>query len=245
MNILISMALLPAIALLIYIYRKDGVEHEPVRVIMKYLGYGALSVIPAIILELLISKFLGSENPYVSAFLEAFFVAALVEECCKYFFVRRCWKEPAFDYQFDAIVYAVTVSLGFAAVENVEYVLQYGPGTALVRAVTSIPGHAIFGVFMGYYFGMARFSASVGSKAGETHGRVFAVLIPILMHGTYDFFAMCMNFNEVFMLPFFAFLALLYGLGLHRVNRSAREDRRIVGTESSEIDDLINRFGKL
>lgn len=245
MNFLILIALLPAIALLIYIYRKDGIEHEPINVVLKYLGFGALSVIPAIILEMLLQHILYSANQYVAAFLEAFFVAALVEECCKYFFLRKCWNEPAFDYQFDAIVYAVTVSLGFAAIENIEYVLQYGVGTAMVRAVTSIPGHAIFGVFMGYFFGMAKFSESVGSSAGMRYGRVCAVLVPILLHGTYDFFAMSMNFDNRFTIPFFAFLALLYLLGLNRVNRSARNDRRIAGTEQDDLDDFISRYGHL
>ena len=244
MNFLIMIALLPAIAMLVYIYKKDGVEHEPLNVVLKYLGFGALSVIPAIILEMILQRVLYSSNPYMAAFLEAFCVAALVEECCKYFFLRRCWNEPAFDYQFDAIVYAVTVSLGFAAIENIEYVLQYGPGTAMVRAVTSIPGHAIFGVFMGYFFGMAKFSESVGSPAGVRFGKIYAVVVPILLHGTYDFFAMSMNFDNRFTLPFFAFLALLYLLGWNRVNRSAKSDRRIVGKDS-EIDDFISRFGHL
>ena len=228
MNYLILIALLPAIVLLVYIYRKDGVEHEPVNLILKLLGYGALSVIPAIFLELILSMAMPEQDTYLSKLYQAFVVAALVEENCKYFFLRRTWNHPAFDYQFDAIVYAVTVSLGFAALENVEYVVQYGLATGIVRAVTSVPGHAIFGVFMGYYYGLQKLYSVRGEKNKAQSAQTQAILVPILLHGIYDFFAMSIELNSWFALPFYAFLALLYVHGARRVNQSAKEDRRFV-----------------
>lgn len=232
MNLLVLIALLPAAALAVYIYRKDAIEQEPLRLLLKLAGFGALSCVPAALAELVLSNLIKLAgvplDSYLGSFLEAFFVAALCEELVKFFFLnRQTWKHPAFDYQFDAIVYAVTLSLGFAALENVEYVLQYGLGTGLLRAVTSVPGHAIFGVFMGYFYGYAKLAWFEGDRAKELYYRRLAVIVPLLLHGTYDFFAMTMAFDERFTLVFFLFLAALYALGWTRVNRSAKEDRRV------------------
>ena len=172
MNLLVLIALLPAAALAVYIYRKDAIEQEPLRLLLKLAGFGALSCVPAALAELVLSNLIKLAgiplDSYLGSFLEAFFVAALCEELVKFFFLnRQTWKHPAFDYQFDAIVYAVTLSLGFAALENVEYVLQYGLGTGLLRAVTSVPGHAIFGVFMGYFYGYAKIACSAAPSRGH------------------------------------------------------------------------------
>ena len=240
MQLLLLIALLPAAALAVYIYRKDGIEHEPVQLLLRLAGFGALSCVPAALAEMGLTgvfRLLGVPTAsYLGSFLNAFAMAALCEELCKFYFLKRySWRHPAFDYQFDGIVYAVTVSLGFAALENVQYVLQYGFSTGLVRAVTSVPGHAIFGVFMGYYYGFAKLAFYEGDRAKEQHYQRLAVIVPLLLHGTYDFFAMTMAFDERFTLLFFAFLAALYLLGLQRVNRSAKEDRRV-------DPDILQRF---
>ena len=104
------------------------------------------------ILDALVSP----DNPnYV--ILLAFLVVAVVEEGCKFFFLyRRTWHDPNFNFRFDAIVYAVFVSLGFAAFENVKYVFSYGLSVALPRAILAVPGHMGFAVFMGIFYGRAK-----------------------------------------------------------------------------------------
>ena len=239
MQLLLLIALGPAVALAVYIYRKDGVEHEPVKLLLRLAGFGALSCVPAAIAEMIIGSAIHSVVPqqsYLGAFLDAFVVAALCEECCKFFFLnRQTWRNPAFDYQFDGIVYAVTVSLGFAALENVEYVMQYGLATGMLRAVTSVPGHAVFGVFMGYYYGFAKLAHYEGNTDRELYYKRLAVIVPLLLHGTYDFFAMTMQFDGRFTILFFAFLAGLYLVGIRQVNRSAMDDRRV-------DQDLLRQF---
>ena len=142
---LMFIALLPAVVLVVYIYRKDRTDKEPPALLAKLLGYGALSCLPAIVVELILSAVierLNVRNVYLGYFLEAFVVAGLTEETCKFLFLRTTWRSPAFDYQFDAIVYAVMVALGFAAFENVKYVYSYGFATGLVRAVTAAAGRS-------------------------------------------------------------------------------------------------------
>lgn len=147
MTILLLAALLPPLFLMIKIYKLDKVEKEPGGLIVKLLIFGVLTTIPAAFLEgFLISLVGGVISPKTTLFIlvENFFCVGLVEEGVKYFALKKgSWNHPAFNYTFDGIVYAVAVSIGFAAAENVLYVMEYGMATAGVRAVTSIPGHCI------------------------------------------------------------------------------------------------------
>lgn len=168
MTILLLAALLPPLFLMIKIYKLDKVEKEPGGLIVKLLIFGVLTTVPAAFLEgFLISLVGGVISPKTTLFIlvENFFCVGLVEEGVKYFALKKgSWNHPAFNYTFDGIVYAVAVSIGFAAAENVLYVMEYGMATAGVRAVTSIPGHCIFAIYMGISFSLAKYC--------EVHGNL-------------------------------------------------------------------------
>ena len=132
-------AVLPAIFLMRYVYRQDQIEPEPVGLLASLVWKGVLAALAAIVLEslgqMVLDGQVSQDNPNYVYYL-AFLVVAAVEEGTKLFFLyRRTWKEPDFNYRFDAIVYAVFVSLGFAAFENVKYVFSYGLSVALPRAI--------------------------------------------------------------------------------------------------------------
>ena len=106
-----------------------------------------------------------------NALIGGFFAGGLVEESLKfsvfYFYVL---KEKAFNEPMDAIVYGVVVSLGFATLENYDYVFRIAEeyevsplDMAITRAFTAVPMHALCGVIMGFYFGMYAF-VSGGKK---------------------------------------------------------------------------------
>ena len=133
----------------------------------------------------------------------AFLVAGTTEEVFKFLALYLLiWKSPSFNEQFDGIVYAVFVSLGFAAVENVMYVLESGYETAAIRAITAVPAHAIFGITMGYYFGIAhRYN-----EIRKSHIRK-AIGVPILLHGIYDFILMVeVTWLLILFVPYVVFL---------------------------------------
>ena len=208
MDLLLLVAVLPAAWLLYYVYRLDPVEKEPMGLLLRLLVLGAVSCFPAILLETVGIDVLTGRVPagsITSLLLENFLVIALSEELCKMFFLRwKTWKSPEFNYVFDGIVYAVFVSLGFAILENIGYVMEFGMSTALVRAVTAIPGHAIFGVFMGVFYGLEK-RAALGHKP---HLRMpFAICslaVPVFCHGFYDF---CASIDgEFFLIVFLVFL---------------------------------------
>lgn len=186
----VAAALLPAIFLMRYIYQQDKVEKEPASLMIALVAAGAFSVLPAILLESVSSTvvdLISRKGTNLHGVLEAFLVAAVVEEGCKLWFLkRRTWREPNFNYWFDGVVYAVAVSLGFAAVENVMYVLRYGLGTALTRAVLSVPGHLCFSVFMGVRYSRAKFWEHRGDLQRSKKAMVGAYLLPVLVHGAYD-----------------------------------------------------------
>ena len=151
--ILIAAAVIPAIFLLVHVYRADKLETEPAPLLISLVLYGIAATFIALLLERFGSWLLGRyfpENSTPYNVLMYFGVVAFSEEGAKYFLLkRRTWRSAAFNCQFDGVVYAVFVALGFALWENISYVLMYGLSTALVRAVTAVPGHACFGVFMG------------------------------------------------------------------------------------------------
>ena len=118
-------------------------------------------------------------------------------------FKKFSWKNPAFNYTFDAIVYGVVTALGFAAVENVLYVYEGGLGVAVMRALLSVPGHAIDGVFMGIFYGAAKRCQIRYDKAGCGRNLRLALIIPTIMHGFYDF---CASMES----SFFSTLFLVY-----------------------------------
>lgn len=224
--ILIAAAVIPAIALFIYVYRQDRLEKEPWSMMWRLLLFGALSTALAQITESLGISILpyftqaGGTGYYLAL---CYIVIGISEEGFKYLILKlRTWKSPEFNCRFDGIVYACAVSLGFSLWENITYVLSYGMSTAIMRAVTAIPGHACFGVFMGAFYGTAKMHEINGNVSASKRCRLMALLIPILLHGTYDYLAMR---GEGMQLVFVLFIAAMFFLAYRTVRRLSNADR--------------------
>jgi len=187
-------AVLPAMVLLCYIYRKDTVEKEPAGLLLRLLLMGVLAALCASVLEgvgeFLLDVFVSPQSPAYIALL-AFLVVALVEEGTKLWLLRRAtWHHPAFNFRFDGVVYAVFVSLGFAAFENIQYVFHYGLSVALPRALLAVPGHMAFAVYMGLFYGRAKCCDSQGDEAGAGRNLWMGYFWAVFLHGFYDTCAM-------------------------------------------------------
>lgn len=188
MNIALSLtvALLPAILLLLYIWKKDP-QKEPTGQLVKAVLWGVAICIPIGFVELGIQEVLfGGKMPtdLWSSTAQAFLLAAVPEEAAKLF---ALWlilrKNPYFDEHFDGIVYAVCVGLGFAAIENVFYVLQSEEEwltVGIVRSLLAVPGHYAFAVLMGFYYSLYHFVDHSKKTA------VCILLVPVIAHGIYD-----------------------------------------------------------
>jgi len=183
---LIFVALAPVIIIIIYIYVKDKYEKEPKRLLLLSFIFGAVvSILFTTLLYSGFDFFLPLKNNFsiTEQFIKAFFVVALSEEFSKYIIVRYVSQpRKAFNEPFDGIIYAVMVSMGFAATENLIYVTQGGYEVALLRAFTAVPAHAAFAILMGYFMGKAKFS---NNKVKLNFTGLF---LAVFFHGTYDFF---------------------------------------------------------
>ena len=210
--ILIAAAVLPAVFLLIKVEREDHLEKESRGLLFSLVAFGIISTAIASLGErigMVILANIFQQESVLYNFLLFFGVVAFSEEGAKYVLLkRRTWNNPEFNCQFDGVVYGVFVALGFALWENIGYVAVYGLSTALIRAVTAVPGHACFGVFMGVWYGMARRRESAGDTEGSRRMRVRALLIPALLHGFYDFAAS--SESGSMNLVFFGFVILMF-----------------------------------
>jgi len=227
MKLFLAIAIGPAILLLFYVYKKDRLEKEPAGLRLKLALLGALSVIPAVILEIFGTAAIPKDINIIQYYIiENFFVVALAEEGCKYFMLKKCtWKSPEFNCSYDGLLYAVYVSLGFAIVENVLYVLENGLGVGVMRALTAIPGHCFFGVFMGCRYSRAKREDYRGNKAASRTQLWLSVLFAAFVHGLYDY--LLSVGTEAATMTFLVLLVVMYSLGLRAIKRESREDMYI------------------
>lgn len=200
---LIILALLPTVILLIFFYLKDKYEKEPVKTLGKVFLIGVLIVVPVLIIELLLIKIKPAGSKIWDVFYMAVIVAGFTEEIIKYIALRfYIWKNTDFNEMYDGIIYGVFLSLGFATVENVLYVIEGGMSAALMRIVTAVPAHALFGTVMGYYLGKAKFLPySKGKRL------IYAWFVPVILHGIYDFIILAgYSFLTLLLFPFMIYL---------------------------------------
>ena len=180
-------AVLPAVILIYYIYRRDTVK-EPTAQLIKGFGLGMLSGVLAGVLEGIIGG-LGlveyEPQTFFSGLNTAFVGAALPEElvklCMLWLLVRR---NRWFDEWMDGVVYAVSIGMGFAAIENVGYIFSFADdwqNVALMRGITAVPAHFAFAVIMGFFFSLVRIG---GRHTGRD--RMMVLVAPVLAHGAYD-----------------------------------------------------------
>ena len=208
---LLALALAPIAFIFTYVYLRDRYEREPLKYLLITFVLGGFTAVPVILVGQWLADFTGTTSAASSPldlFIYAFVVVALTEEGMKYL-VLRWYNYPhrEFDEPYDGIMYGVAVSLGFAAVENILYVMSGGMGTGVVRMFTAVPAHASFGAMMGFFVGRAKF----GSRYPALD-RMKGLLVAILFHGLYDYFLFLGNTS----LTVISFIALLVGIYLGR-----------------------------
>ena len=229
--ILLAAALLPPFYLFYKIYQKDTIELESSGLIIRLFLYGALTTVAASVLELagtfLLNRTGLNQGGILYLLIDNFIVIACAEEGVKRFALKKLtWKSPEFNFLFDGVVYAAAVSLGFAAAENVMYVTGFGGlGTAFIRAFTAIPLHCITGIYMGHFYGMAKYAESRRNPAAMKVYMKQSLLIPVLLHGLYDFLASLES--DFATLAFYAVVIVIEVVALRQLNTYAVQDTNI------------------
>lgn len=228
MNVLLLiLSFLPVILLGLYIYYKDS-EKEPKSLLAILFASGFLSSLLVIFVNMLLIRIFPdlyvSRNydkySFALLFILVFLEMGLLEEFSKWIMIRLLgFKNKEFDQLYDIIVYSVFVSLGFAAFENVFYVTQGGFEVGLYRALFSVPGHAAFGVMMGYFLGFAKTSKTKGMKISFM---ILSILVPSLLHTVYNF---CLiEETTPYLIMFLGFMIILYFLAFRRIDEFVEND---------------------
>ena len=244
-TILLALSILPVVLLMVFIYRQDKYQKEPIKSLAKAFVGGMIAIPLDLLLVSGLNMIVYSETIFYSAFLEAGFC----EEFSKLLiFLIFIWRDKNFDEYMDGIVYATFIGLGFACVENIMYVFGAagesfgsGIGTGIVRALLSVPGHFLFGVVLGYFLSMARFSKT---KAEGIKYIIIGLLTAAVCHGLFDWLLMVSDaLGEVIgAILYAAFLVgdfFLWKLGVKYI-RKQQENSRIQAenTQADEYDQI-------
>jgi len=240
---LLIISIAPIFIIGLYIYFRDKYEKEPIGILLRAFLAGCISVIPILLIEIALgnfwtNNFANRANILATAGYDAFVVAAFTEELFKFlFFALLIWRNKNFNEKYDGIVYAVFVSLGFAAVENVLYVFENGAGVGILRAFTAVPAHTLFGITMGYFLGLAKMK-----ELKRKSNIIKAIIFPIILHGIYDFILMSeQTFLLLLFIPFMIFM-FVYGnrrMKEHTTN-SVFNPINIINNEDKTNEDITN-----
>jgi protease PrsW len=216
---LLYVAVGPGVAIAIFIYYSNKLDREPSKLALKSFFLGALAVFPTYYFEGVAEQVLGMQalqNEHSPLFwpktiFYAFFGVALAEELCKFLFLKAfVYDDRDFNEPFDGIVYGGMVGCGFATVENIMYVLPEGQQVGMVRMITAVPGHAFFGIILGYFMGRAKFS--INRARHLIHG----LIVVVTLHGLYDTAAFSNTTWSIYLIFAIIFLGIYLGLKAKR-----------------------------
>ena len=155
--IILVLAFTPGVFWLWFFARRDVYRPEPRRLLALTFFFGMVATVPAVIIEglFLDDSILSEKASLASVAAGMLFVVGPVEELTKFAAVRLGpYRTLYFDEPTDGLVYAAAASLGFASLENLGYVLVFGPTVMLGRAPLSTLAHVVFGSLWGYPLGL-------------------------------------------------------------------------------------------
>lgn len=209
----IVLALAPVFIIALYIYFRDKYEKEPWLLLLFAMLAGVIIVLPITLFEQFISLLGKGFDGIFKSFWDSFFVASFCEEGFKLLALTLLiWKSREFNEKFDGIVYASFISLGFAGIENLLYIVKSGVGVGLIRAFTAVPAHAIFGISMGFFFAQAKFYPLKRKKY-----LWYSFLLPFFLHGLYDF--ILISQINILLLIFIPFIIYMWISGFNRMKK--------------------------
>lgn len=222
---LLVLAIAPVATIILWIYLKDKYDKEPIYILIKFFMLGILvSVLSIYTEEILIKTNIFTGQAYI--FYMSFIVAGLVEEGLKaLILIPNLLKEKNFNERLDGIIYSVFLSLGFATVENLIYILLEDPISAfevgIIRSIISVPAHMMFAVIMGYYISKYKFTKS---KSKKRRNLILAIVLPILFHGVFDFILMIKYRWSI--IVFIVYIVYLWDISLDKLDEYTNNSRK-------------------
>lgn len=227
MGYLVLIAVLPGLLITYLIYKLDKKESEPKKELIKSFLIGCTAIAITLFISYLfdIGDYNLNSGDIWSVLFYSFILISLVEEfskwICSYLFLK---DNRNFNYLFDGIVYTTFISLGFATVENILYTLSGGIETGIMRAITTVPAHAFFGISSGYFITLAKREKLEGNSLRNFYYLVLSFIVPFLLHGFYDFCLLTKNY--IFFIIYIVFMVSLYVFSISNVKRMMVMDKR-------------------
>ncbi len=201
-------------ALLSYFYLRNHYSARTGALVFRTFLIGILLVFPVMVLQFAFT----TEGYFTQPLTRAFVLYGFVEEFFKWYLLWLfVYQHATFAKRYDGIVYGASLSLGFATLENVFYLIANGLETAFVRAFLPVSSHALYGVIMGYYMGRAK----VEKEKARQH-LAMSLFLPFLLHGVYDFILLA--FETYFLFLLIPFMFFLWWVALRKVKRAHQLD---------------------
>lgn len=227
-NILwITLCVVPSLLIMEYIYIKDRIEKEPTCLLLILFISGIISAIISYLISTTLKMYIPFlNNSYtnmniVQILFKSFVVIALVEELSKWLINYICtWKNKNFDHLYDPIVYATFICLGFATFENILYGFiykSYGLMPIVLRGIISVPCHAVFGIIMGYYLGIAKNSITSNKLKQSKKYKYKSFIIPLILHFIYDL--LLINPTKIHYCIFILYIIILYIIAFIKIKK--------------------------
>ncbi len=230
---ILVLAFAPGIFWLFISYRWDRYRPDPKSLVIRTFLLGIIAIVPVLIVEtilmipLLIANLdlfsAGFSNP-LEAFTRlstgemayvAFIIAGFTEELFKFLVVRTTiYRSPYFDDAADGLVYASAAALGFASIENVFYLLQFGWETILLRGPISTLAHVLFAILWGYPLAL--------KKTGRRHatGWLWMGLIgSMAAHGLFNFVVFNASWYQYLIIPIMIGMIIVLNLMIRHSRR--------------------------
>lgn len=192
--LLIALAIAPGVAVCLFIYSLQRLGKASMRYLLTAFVLGAVATLPALLVQLLSEDVRNDpwRHSIWSYLWYAFGVVASSEEGSKFLVLRfYAYPKKVFREPFDGVIYSVMIGMGFATVENIEYVRQFGLETGVSRFFLAIPAHASFAVLMGYPVGRAKFEPQHSLRL-----LLRGLGVAVLFHGSFDFFLFLQQSHE-------------------------------------------------
>lgn len=232
-GVMLFIMILPMILIIVYINNKDK-QKEPIGLLIQLFLLGMVSCLLALGISLVLDEFVpfmkaSDSKTITSIFLYSFVGVALIEELSKWLLLYiRGYKSSHFDELYDVIVYSIFVSLGFAFLENIIFLINeetINIYAVILRAITAVPGHACYGVFMGYYLSLSKKFKIEENKSLTRNNIILSITVPILLHGVYDF---CLFSNiRILTYVFIIFMIILYIVSYRKIEIAAKSSYKL------------------
>lgn len=225
------MVLVPAVIVLVVVYKQDKIEEESKLLLAFLIFLGVLSGFLTSKIGSPIATTLTNvipENHLFFIIINDFLITAVLEEGLKYWSLKLpTWNSSEFDCRFDGIVYGACVGVGFAIHEAFSIGGQAEFSLMVIRSLSSITGHFSYGVLMGLFYGIARAIENNGNERKSKLYRNLSFAIPWLLHGSYDFITDLASHGVGSLAISFAFAGIVLVVAVIVLKISSKKDVRI------------------